>query len=94
MIPVLVGVVDQNKAYLPLELLKKLLDGRTGRLAVRSLEIEKFHDGDRGLLGSQIRTPGDVDVDPLLFRRRRQRQSEAEEYRQQDSASHDFLLYT
>jgi hypothetical protein len=54
-VPVFVRIVLDDQAYLSLVVMKEFFDDRTGRGAVRSLVIEKLHNGNRRIVRPQGR---------------------------------------
>jgi hypothetical protein len=54
-VPVFVRIVLDDQAYLPLVVMQEFFDDRTGRGAVRSLVIEKLHNGNRRIVRPQGR---------------------------------------
>ena len=65
-VPVLVGVIYQGETDLAGEFIEQSLDGRTGRLAVRSLKVEKLDDGYGSIFWSLVGPIGNIDADPLF----------------------------
>jgi len=90
-IPVMIGVVEEDEPDLPLELLDELLDGRTGRLAVRSLKVKKLDDGNRSVLRPEIRPVGDVDLQTLPGRHDRGRHEGCHQRGENNLSYHECL---
>jgi hypothetical protein len=67
-IPVFIRIILDDQPYLSLELIEQLFDDRTGRLAVRSLEVEELDDRDRGILRPLLRRVVDGNAVPLHVR--------------------------
>jgi hypothetical protein len=91
-VPVVIGVVDNDKTDLSLEFFQEILDGRTGRLAVRSLKVEKLDDGYGSILRTQVGPVGNINADPLFRSRGRQCHESRQQSGENDVSSHEYLL--
>ena len=61
-VAVFVGIILGDKSDPALIIVNKFVDGRTGRLAVRSLEVEKFYDRDQRVPWPLLRGVADGDI--------------------------------
>src|SRR5574341_207622 len=80
-VTVAVGIIFDDEPYFARVGCEDFFDGRTGRHAVRSLEVEKFDDRDRGFLRSEGRRIAEGNVVILLLSRGGRDQSEEKEER-------------